>query len=75
MIFLEINETLLLIITRTAGGVATFYINSVEETAAAATEMGDYIKTVNEVVDYQIYVGAASPFNFNGLVRHYYPRQ
>jgi len=48
---------------------------TLENTAAAATAMGDYIKTVNEVVDYQIYVGAASPFNFNGLVRHYYLRQ
>ncbi len=48
---------------------------TLEETAAAAAAMGDYIKTVNEVVDYQIYVGAASPFNFNGLVRHYYLRQ
>jgi len=48
---------------------------TLEETAAAAKSMGEYIKTVNEVVDYQIYVGAASPFNFNGLVRHYYLRQ
>jgi hypothetical protein len=24
--------------------------------------------------DYQAYVGTASPFNFNGLVRHYYLR-
>jgi len=49
--------------------------STLEETAAAAAAMGDYVKTVNEVVDYQIYVGAASPFNFNGLVRHYYLRQ
>ncbi len=48
---------------------------TLEETAAVALSMGDYIKTVNEVVDYQIYVGTASPFNFNGLVRHYYLRQ
>ena len=25
--------------------------------------------------DYQAYVGTASPFNFNGLVRHYYLRE
>lgn len=48
---------------------------TLEETSAAAMEMGDYIKTVNEVTDYQIYVGTAAPFNFNGLVRHYYLRR
>ncbi|MBC2716375.1 MAG: efflux RND transporter permease subunit [Desulfobacteraceae bacterium] len=48
---------------------------TLEETAAVAQSMGDYIKTVNEVVDYQIYIGTASPFNFNGLVRHYCLRQ
>ncbi|MFC1857619.1 efflux RND transporter permease subunit [Thermodesulfobacteriota bacterium] len=48
---------------------------TLEETAAAALEMGKYIKTVNEVVDYEIYVGTSGPFNFNGLVRHYYLRQ
>ncbi|UCG11015.1 MAG: efflux RND transporter permease subunit [Deltaproteobacteria bacterium] len=47
---------------------------TLEQTAAAALEMGDYLKTVNEVTDYEIYVGAAAPFNFNGLVRHYYLR-
>ncbi|GAB6146361.1 efflux RND transporter permease subunit [Desulfocicer niacini] len=44
---------------------------TLEETTAATMEMGDYLKTVNEVVDYQIYSGTAGPFNFNGLVRHY----
>jgi multidrug efflux pump subunit AcrB len=48
---------------------------TLEETAAAALAMGDYLKTVNEVTDYEIYVGTAGPFNFNGLVRHYYLRQ
>ncbi|MFZ2630863.1 MAG: efflux RND transporter permease subunit [Desulfosalsimonadaceae bacterium] len=48
---------------------------TLEETSAAALEMGAYLKTVPEVVDYQVYAGAASPFNFNGLVRHYYLRQ
>ena len=42
---------------------------------AAAMEMGDYLKTVNEVTDYQLYVGTSAPFNFNGLVRHYYLRK
>jgi multidrug efflux pump subunit AcrB len=48
---------------------------TLEETTAAAQEMGNYIKTVNEVTDYEIYAGTAGPFNFNGLVRHYYLRQ
>ncbi|MBU0986641.1 MAG: efflux RND transporter permease subunit, partial [Proteobacteria bacterium] len=48
---------------------------TLEETAAAALEMGNYLKTVNEVVDYQVYVGTSSPYNFNGLVRHYYLRR
>jgi multidrug efflux pump subunit AcrB len=47
---------------------------TLEDTAAAAFEMGDYLSTVNEVVDYQVYVGTAGPMNFNGLVRHYYLR-
>jgi hypothetical protein len=29
---------------------------------------------VPEVTDYQAYAGAASPINFNGLVRQYYLR-
>lgn len=48
---------------------------TLEETAAAAMEMADYLKTVNEVTDFQIYIGTAAPFNFNGLVRHYYLRR
>jgi multidrug efflux pump subunit AcrB len=48
---------------------------TLEETSAAAMEMGDFLRTVNEVVDYQIYVGTAAPFNFSGLVRHYYLRR
>jgi len=48
---------------------------TLEDTAAAAFEMGDYLATVNEVVDYQVYVGTAGPINFNGLVRHYYLRK
>lgn len=47
---------------------------TLEGTMAAAREMGDYLSTVNEVTDYQIHVGTSGPFNFNGLVRHYYLR-
>lgn len=48
---------------------------TLEETAALTREIGNYLGTVPEVTNYQSYVGTASPFNFNGLVRHYYLRQ
>jgi len=48
---------------------------TLEQTAAVTRQMSDYLKTVPEVRDYQSYVGAASPYNFNGLVRHYYLRR
>jgi multidrug efflux pump subunit AcrB len=47
---------------------------TLEETAAMTREMGEYLKTVPEITDYQIYVGTAAPYNFNGLVRHYFLR-
>ncbi|MGE5237372.1 MAG: efflux RND transporter permease subunit [Chloroflexota bacterium] len=47
---------------------------TLEETYAAAREMADHLKTVPEVTDYQLYVGTAAPYNFNGLVRHYFLR-
>jgi multidrug efflux pump subunit AcrB len=48
---------------------------TLEGTAAVTREIGDYIHTVPEVTDYQMYVGTASPYNFNGLVRHYFLRR
>lgn len=48
---------------------------TLEETAKVTKAIGDYIATVNEVTDYEMYIGTASPFNFNGLVRHYYLRE
>ncbi|MFH0731276.1 MAG: efflux RND transporter permease subunit [Pseudomonadota bacterium] len=47
---------------------------TLEETTGVCQEMGNYLKTVHEVVDFQIYAGTSGPFNFNGLVRHYYLR-
>ena len=47
---------------------------TLEETARAAKALTHYVRTVPEVRDYQAYVGTASPFNFNGLVRHYFLR-
>ncbi len=49
--------------------------SSLERTARVAQEMADAIRTEPEVTNYQIYVGTAAPFNFNGLVRHYYMRR
>ncbi len=48
---------------------------TLEQTARVAREMGAYLGTVPEVTDFQTYVGTASPYNFNGLVRHYYLRR
>jgi multidrug efflux pump subunit AcrB len=47
---------------------------TLEESAAMARELGEYLKTVPEVTDYQSYIGTAAPYNFNGLVRHYFLR-
>jgi multidrug efflux pump subunit AcrB len=46
-----------------------------EETARMVREMGDRLRTVPEVTNFQIYVGTSAPFNFNGLVRHYFLRK
>jgi len=48
--------------------------SALEETATVARQIGEYLKTVPEVTNYQSYIGTAAPFNFNGLVRHYYLR-
>jgi multidrug efflux pump subunit AcrB len=48
---------------------------SLEQTTRVLDEMGDYLGTVPEVTDYQVYAGTASPIGFNGLVRQYYLRQ
>ena len=48
---------------------------TLEKTTQVAREIGDYVATVPEVTDYQIYAGTAAPVNFNGLVRHYMMRQ
>jgi multidrug efflux pump subunit AcrB len=48
---------------------------TLEETTRIAQEMAAAIRGEPEVRDYQIYAGTAAPFNFNGLVRHYYLRR
>ncbi len=47
---------------------------TLEETLKTAEILGEKLKEIKEVNDYQIYAGTSSPFNFNGLVRHYYLR-
>jgi multidrug efflux pump subunit AcrB len=49
--------------------------SALERTAQAAREIAAALRTEPEVTDYQIYAGVASPFNFNGLVRHYFMRR
>jgi multidrug efflux pump subunit AcrB len=46
-----------------------------EETHRVLQALADYVESVPEVTDYQIYAGSASPINFNGLVRQYYLRR
>ena len=48
---------------------------SLEQTARVLDELGRYIATVDEVTDYQTYIGTAAPINFNGLLRQYYLRE
>jgi multidrug efflux pump subunit AcrB len=48
---------------------------TLEETARVAGELARATADQPEVVNLQTYVGTASPFNFNGLVRHYYLRR
>ncbi|MBS4050533.1 MAG: efflux RND transporter permease subunit [Methylomonas sp.] len=48
--------------------------SSLEATDEVAAALGRYLSTVNEVSNYQSYVGLASPMDFNGMVRHYYLR-
>jgi multidrug efflux pump subunit AcrB len=49
--------------------------STLEETAAATREIGSVVAAVPEVMNYQMYVGTSSPYNFNGLVRHYFLRR
>ena len=48
---------------------------TLEQNARIVAELGDALRKVPEVTDFQSYVGMSSPINFNGLVRHYYLRK
>ncbi|MCE8533619.1 efflux RND transporter permease subunit [Ruegeria pomeroyi] len=47
---------------------------SVEETDAVAQQVARRVLDLPEVISAQTHAGDAAPFNFNGLVRHYYLR-
>jgi multidrug efflux pump subunit AcrB len=49
--------------------------SSLEKTARVAREIARAVRVEPEVHDYQVYAGTAAPFNFNGLVRHYFMRR
>ncbi|NNJ92327.1 MAG: efflux RND transporter permease subunit, partial [Gammaproteobacteria bacterium] len=44
------------------------------ETASFTNDVAELIREIPEVVSLQTYVGTSIPFDFNGLVRHYYLR-
>jgi len=48
---------------------------TLEETAHVTQLLAEAAQKQREVVNLQTYVGTASPYNFNGLVRHYYMRR
>ncbi len=47
---------------------------TLERTALVARELATTVCQLPEVTDVQTYVGTSAPFNFNGLVRHYFLR-
>jgi multidrug efflux pump subunit AcrB len=48
---------------------------TLERTDIVARRVGRFLGGLSEVRDYQVFVGNASPMDFNGLVRHYFQRR
>src|SRR6185369_5795058 len=48
--------------------------SSIEDTNRVLQAAVDRAAAIPETVSFQTYAGTAAPFNFNGLVRHYYLR-
>jgi len=46
-----------------------------ETSAALGADIARYLRSVPEVRSAEAYAGTAAPFNFNGLVRHYFLRR
>ena len=49
--------------------------STLERSNAAANDVAAWLRTVPEVRSTETYAGIAAPFNFNGLVRHYFLRR
>ena len=49
--------------------------STLEHTARVASDVAAVVREEPEVVNYQVYAGVAAPYNFNGLVRHYFLRR
>ena len=47
---------------------------TLETTNAVGQEIASYLRHVPEVTSTEVYAGTSAPFNFNGLVRHYFMR-
>jgi len=48
---------------------------TLETSQALGESMAAYLRTIPEVRSTEVYAGTAAPFNFNGLVRHYFMRR
>jgi multidrug efflux pump subunit AcrB len=48
--------------------------STLERTAAVTRELAASLRGLPEVTNLQVYAGTSAPFNFNGLVRHYFLR-
>jgi multidrug efflux pump subunit AcrB len=46
---------------------------TLEATAQVGRELSSALAADRDVRDLQLYVGTAAPYNFNGLIRHYFP--
>ena len=46
-----------------------------EQTLRVTQALGDALAQQPDVLNYQLYAGTSGPYNFNGLVRHYYMRR
>jgi len=46
-----------------------------EQTLSVTQALGNELAKQSDVLNYQLYAGTSGPYNFNGLVRHYYMRR
>jgi multidrug efflux pump subunit AcrB len=48
---------------------------TLETTTSLALDVSRALAAVPEISDIEVYAGTAAPFNFNGMIRHYYLRR